>query len=125
VGHSGGAAVALLDAVYLMAQLNVGVGKISVIVFGLSRVGNQALADFVDEGIHVVHIKIREDLIPTLPRMSLGYRLTSGEIHIQDSAAWVSCPGALFFVHRTLLCCVTGSDDMTRPGQPFRGMHRW
>jgi hypothetical protein len=76
-----------------------------VIVFDLSRVGNQAFADFVDERIHVVHINNRDDLIPTLPRMSLGYRHTSGEIHIQDSAAWVSYLLRSFFLF-TALCYV-------------------
>ena len=42
---------------------------------------------------HLAHINNKEDPIPTLPSLLLGYRHPSGEIHIQDNDAWDACPG--------------------------------
>lgn len=44
----------------------------------------------------VTHINNKEDPIPILPSILLGYRHPEGEIHIMDSGAWVACPGTLF-----------------------------
>ncbi len=64
--------------------------------YALPRVGNQVFADFVDgSGVQVQHINNMEDLVPILPGRFLGYHHPSGEIHIQDSGTWVSCPGTL------------------------------
>ncbi|KAF8470293.1 alpha beta-hydrolase [Russula ochroleuca] len=47
VGHSLGAAIALLDGVYLRLQLDPSIG-VRVIGYGLPRVGNQDFANYVD-----------------------------------------------------------------------------
>lgn len=66
----------------------------SFIGYGLPRVGNQAFANYVDaQPISVTHINNKEDFVPILPGMFLGFHHPSGELHIQDSDAWVACPG--------------------------------
>ncbi|KAI0258660.1 lipase [Gloeopeniophorella convolvens] len=94
VGHSLGAALALLDALYLRIQLPATV-TVSMVGYGLPRVGNQAFASLIDStlGGRVTHINNEEDPIPTVPGMFLGFHHPAGEIHIQDSGAWDSCPG--------------------------------
>ncbi|VDC00963.1 unnamed protein product [Peniophora sp. CBMAI 1063] len=92
VGHSLGAAISLLDSVYLSLNLGSSV-TIKFIGYGLPRVGNQDFADYLDANIDVTHINNKEDLVPILPGMFLGYHHPSGEIHILDSGAWDSCPG--------------------------------
>ncbi|KAG6827784.1 hypothetical protein H0H92_010477 [Tricholoma furcatifolium] len=54
VGHSLGAAIALLDGVYLPLQLP-GV-NVNVIGYGMPRVGNQAFANYVDANVLVTHV---------------------------------------------------------------------
>ncbi|EIW57887.1 lipase [Trametes versicolor FP-101664 SS1] len=92
-GHSLGAAVGLLDAMFLRLHVPADV-MVRFIGYALPRVGNQAFADFVDDsGVQVVYINNKKDLVPILPGRFLGYRHPSGEIHIQNSGIWVSCPG--------------------------------
>ena len=97
VGHSLGGALALLDGVFLRLQLPEGV-PVKVISYGMPRVGNKPFADFVDSKLsgNVTHVNNREDRVPTMPDMSLGYHHPSGEIHILDSGEWDACPGAYF-----------------------------
>ncbi|KAI6149906.1 Alpha/Beta hydrolase protein [Pisolithus tinctorius] len=92
VGHSLGAAISLIDSVYLPLHLPSGT-TFQTIVYGLPRVGNQAFADYVDTHLYLTHINNEEDPIPTLPPMFLGYVHPSGEVHIDDSGAWMTCPG--------------------------------
>ncbi|KAG6860466.1 hypothetical protein C0995_010757, partial [Termitomyces sp. Mi166 len=54
VGHSLGAAIALLDGVYLSLHLD-GVTFITI-GYGLPRVGNQAFANYVDAHVSLTHI---------------------------------------------------------------------
>ena len=64
--------------------------------YGLPRVGNAAFANYIDAHdaiTSVTHINNMEDIVPILPGMFLGYHHPSGEIHIQDSGAWLACPG--------------------------------
>ncbi|KZV71554.1 lipase [Peniophora sp. CONT] len=91
-GHSLGAAIALIDAVYLKPNLPSST-SIKMFGFGLPRVGNQDWANYVDSTQSVTHINNKEDPVPILPGMFLGYHHPSGEIHIQDSGEWDSCPG--------------------------------
>ncbi|KAK0466791.1 alpha/beta-hydrolase [Desarmillaria tabescens] len=91
VGHSLGGAIALLDGVYLDLQLPT--ATVSVISYGLPRVGNQAFADYVDAHVSVSHVNNKKDPIPILPGRFLGFHHPSGEKHITDSNAWVACPG--------------------------------
>ncbi|KZT25379.1 lipase [Neolentinus lepideus HHB14362 ss-1] len=90
-GHSLGAAIALLDYVYLRVQLSS--VTVKMIGYGLPRVGNQAFADYVDAIGGITHINNKEDPVPILPGRFLGFHHPSGEIHIQDSGAWDACPG--------------------------------
>lgn len=99
VGHSTGAALGLLDAVFLKLRFSSSV-EVRYIGFGLPRVGNQAFADYVDQhitlaggGTSLKRINNKEDPIPVTPSRSLGFVHPRGEIHIQDSNAWVACSG--------------------------------
>ncbi|KAK0436915.1 alpha/beta-hydrolase [Armillaria borealis] len=90
VGHSLGGAIALLDGVYLDLQLPT--ASVSVISYGMPRVGNQAFADYVDAHVSVSHVNNKKDPVPILPGRFLGFHHPSGEKHITDSNAWVACP---------------------------------
>lgn len=92
VGHSLGAAITLLDSVYLPLWLPAGT-TFTTIGYGLPRVGNQAFADYVDANLHLTHINNEEDPIPICPGMFLDFVHPAGEVHIQDSGEWASCPG--------------------------------
>jgi predicted lipase len=94
VGHSLGAALALLDGVFFRKQLDSSV-SVRVVGYGMPRVGNQDFANFVDGELSglVTHVNNEEDPVPTLPPTLLGFHHASGEIHIQDSGAWDNCPG--------------------------------
>lgn len=97
VGHSLGAAIALLDSVYLPLHLPSNT-TFKTVTYGLPRVGNQAFADYVDANVgDVSHVNNEEDPVPILPGMFLGFHHPSGEVHIQDSGAWDACPGELPF----------------------------
>ena len=98
-GHSLGAALALLDAVYLPLHLPSDT-QFKTFAYGLPRVGNQAFADYVDShitnldgGTGLTRITNKKDPIPTTPGMFLGFHHPSGEIHIEDNNAWDACPG--------------------------------
>jgi len=94
VGHSLGAALALLDGTFLKLQLDPTV-SVRVVGYGMPRVGNQAFANFIDSLLagNVTHVNNQEDPVPILPGRFLGFHHASGEIHIQDSGAWDNCPG--------------------------------
>ncbi|KAI9509115.1 lipase [Russula earlei] len=101
VGHSLGAALALLDGLYLSLQLpatHPGT-RLRVVGYGMPRVGNHAFADYVDAafgiyGRSVTRINNKKDPIPSLPDQSVGYVHASGEVHIQSTGgAWLACPG--------------------------------
>ncbi|KAF8258441.1 alpha/beta-hydrolase [Lactarius quietus] len=93
-GHSLGAALSLLDAVYLPLHLPAGTA-VRMVGYGMPRVGNAAFADYVDASVvlALTHVNNREDPIPIVPGLSLGFVHPSGEVHIQDSGTWVACPG--------------------------------
>ncbi|KZT00598.1 lipase [Laetiporus sulphureus 93-53] len=92
VGHSLGAAISLLDSVYL--PLHIPDASYAYYGYGLPRVGNQAFANYVDaSSVVVTHINNEEDPIPICPGMFLGFVHPSGEVHIEDSGEWAACPG--------------------------------
>ncbi|KAJ7065267.1 Alpha/Beta hydrolase protein [Mycena amicta] len=91
IGHSLGAALALLDSVYLPLHLT-GV-SFQTITYAMPRVGNQAFADHASIGNTITHINNKEDVVPILPGRFLGFHHPNGEIHIQDSGVWDLCPG--------------------------------
>ncbi|KAI6126017.1 Alpha/Beta hydrolase protein, partial [Pisolithus croceorrhizus] len=91
VGHSLGAAISLLDSVYLPSSPSFG-HEFPDLSYGLPRVGNQAFAN-VDANLHLTHINNKEDPIPICPGMFLGFVHPAGEVHIEDSGEWAACPG--------------------------------
>lgn len=92
VGHSLGAAITLLDSVYLPLWLPTGT-TFTTICYGLPRVGNQAFADYVDANIDLTHINHEKDPIPICPGMFMGFVHPAGEVHIRHSGEWAACPG--------------------------------
>jgi len=92
VGHSLGAALALLDAVFLPLSLP-GI-DVNMIGYGVPRVGNQAFASYVDSNLNVSRVNNQEDPVPTLPGIFLGFHHPQGEKHIQDDiTTWLACSG--------------------------------
>jgi len=92
-GHSLGAAIAVMDAVFLRQHLDSSV-SISTTVFGLPRGGNQDWANFVDQNTPgLTHIHNKNDPVGTIPPRFLGFQHPSGEIHIQTNNTSLSCPG--------------------------------
>ena len=93
-GHSLGAALALLDAVYLPLHLPAGT-RVRMVGYGMPRVGNGAFADYVDASgvLTLTHVNNREDPVPIVPGRFLGFVHPLGEVHIQDTGAWDACPG--------------------------------
>ncbi|KAF9443746.1 lipase class 3 family protein [Macrolepiota fuliginosa MF-IS2] len=122
VGHSLGAAIALLDGIYL--PLHISGVTFRTIGYGTPRVGNQAFADYVDSHISFTHINNREDPVPTVPGRFLGYHHPSGEVHIDDSGAWLSCPGQ----DNTSTQCIVGDvpnifdGNVSDHGGPYNGI---
>ena len=93
-GHSLGAALALLDAVYLPLHLPSGT-RMRMVGYGMPRVGNAAFADYVDasSALTLTHVNNRKDPVPIVPGRFLGFVHPAGEVHIQDSGSWDACPG--------------------------------
>ena len=94
VGHSLGAALSLLDCIYLRLQLPTST-SVYAVLYGLPRVGNQDFANFVDSFMQgqVTHVNNKQDPVPILPGRFLGYHHPSREIHIDSSNKWEVCPG--------------------------------
>ncbi len=89
-----GAAISLLHSIYIPLQIPD--AQVTYVGYGLPRVGNQALADYVDAHdaiTSVTHINNKKDWVPIIPGRFLGFHHPSGEIHIQDSGEWMACPG--------------------------------
>ncbi|KAF7358425.1 Lipase-3 domain-containing protein [Mycena venus] len=121
VGHSLGAALSLIESVYL--PLHVTGVTFQTILYALPRVGNQAFADLASAGNMVTHINNMEDPIPTLPPIALGFHHPTGEIHIQDSGDWDSCPGE----DNPSTLCSTGdvtvlNENINDHGGPYDGV---
>jgi len=92
VGHSLGAAISLLDAIYL--KLQIPNSAVRFYGYGLPRVGNQEFANLADDQLDsLARITNREDPIPTVPIRLLGFKHPSGEDHIKDDGNWKACPG--------------------------------
>ncbi|KAF9454436.1 lipase class 3 family protein [Macrolepiota fuliginosa MF-IS2] len=91
VGHSLGAAIALLDGIYLPLHIT-GV-TFKTIAYGMPRVGNQEFADYVDAHISLTHINNKDDIVPIVPGRFLDFAHVPGEIHILNDLSWIFCPG--------------------------------
>lgn len=94
VGQSLGAALSLLESMYLRLQLPSTI-SVQYVGYGLPRVGNQAWANLVDASLpgNVTHVNNKKDPVPIVPGISLGYHHPGGEIHIEEAGDWVVCPG--------------------------------
>lgn len=95
VGHSLGAAIAVMDAVMLRQNLDSSVSVVTR-VFGLPRSGNQDWANFVDQTLSnpgLIHVHNREDPVGTVPPRVLDYQHPSGEFHIQPDNSTLDCSG--------------------------------
>ncbi|KAJ8586169.1 alpha/beta-hydrolase [Rhizopogon salebrosus TDB-379] len=92
VGHSLGAAITLLDSVYLPLWLPEGT-TFKTVGYGLPRVGNQDFANYIDANVQLTHINNEEDMVPICPGMFMGFVHPAGEVHIEDSGEWAACPG--------------------------------
>ncbi|KAF8180842.1 alpha/beta-hydrolase [Pholiota molesta] len=93
VGHSLGAALSLLESVYLPLFVPSDV-TFRMIGYGLPRVGNPAFASFIDSNVDVTHVNnkrggFRTNASREVPRI----RASSGETHIQDDGSWITCSG--------------------------------
>jgi len=91
VGHSLGAALSLLESVYL--PLFVPDVTFKMIGYGMPRVGNQAFATYIDQNVDIDHVNNKEDVVPTVPGRFLGFHHPQGEKHIQDDLSWLDCTG--------------------------------
>ncbi|TBU25220.1 lipase [Dichomitus squalens] len=92
VGHSLGASISLLDAVFL--HLHLPDATVRFVGYGLPRVGDDPFVQLVDRlGFQVNHVANKKDLVPILPPVLLGYRHISGEVHIDEANQWINCPG--------------------------------
>ncbi|KAI0833785.1 lipase [Trametes gibbosa] len=104
-GHSLGAAIGLLDSAFLYLQLPK-TTTIRFVGYGMPRVGNQSFANWIDSlPISVTHVNNKKDPVPIVPGRFLGFHHPSGEVHIQESEAWVACPGQ----DNTDAQCIVGS----------------
>lgn len=98
VGHSLGAALSLLEGVYLRLHLAADI-DVKYIGYGQPRVGNPEWANYVDALLleKVSRVNNKKDPVPQLPykvpALGFDYHHSSGEIHIQESEEWVECPG--------------------------------
>jgi len=89
VGHSLGAAIAVLDSLYL--PLFIPGITIHTVGYGTPRVGNWAFAEYVDRHANLTRVNNRRDVVPILPGLMLGYQHPGGERHILQDGSWVSC----------------------------------
>jgi predicted lipase len=83
-GHSLGAALVLLDSVYLSLHVPAGM-RVSTINYDMPRVGNAAFADYVDatHNGNLMHINNKKVPVPIVPSCRiLGYTHPAGEVHI-------------------------------------------
>lgn len=92
-GHSLGASVGQLAAVYLEGE----VGIAYYLGFAPSRVGNERFADYVDKtlGGRFFYAINGADMVPRLPPRVLGYQHPGGQvwIHPANSEHWRFCSG--------------------------------
>ncbi|KAF8320776.1 lipase [Clavulina sp. PMI_390] len=108
-GHSLGAAIALLDALYLPLHLP-STTTFTTSVFGLPRVGNPAFANWTDAHVtNLAHVTNKLDPVPIIPPKLFGFAHPSGEKHIVTSGLaagdWYACVGQ----DNTSTDCSTGA----------------
>ncbi|CCM03519.1 uncharacterized protein FIBRA_05653 [Fibroporia radiculosa] len=95
VGHSLGAAIAELDAMFMTLNLPSNIA-IKARTYGTPRVGNPAWADLFDEMVpNFTRMNNEKDPIPIVPGRFLGFEHPETEVHIVSEADnnVVACPG--------------------------------
>ena len=106
VGHSLGAAIALIDAVYLPLHLPP-TTTFKYVGYGLPRVGNAAFASYLDAQFSdLTHINNKEDPAPVLPGM-LSVSFGGADILLlcdgHKVASLASCTRTVRFIFRYVL----------------------
>jgi len=99
-GHSLGAAIGLLDTMFLAQHLDPAI-SIKSVIFGLPRTGNKKWADFVDKTVKDRNVDFQffvngDDPVPKVPPVALGFQHPSGEIFQKNNTASIEtlrCPG--------------------------------
>ncbi|PVF97006.1 alpha/beta-hydrolase [Serendipita vermifera] len=93
VGHSLGAAIAAISAGSIKLRLGSS-WTYKAVVYGQPRVGNQAWVTWLDNNVtDLTRINNKNDLVPTVPTIAMGYVGSDGEVHIRSDGAWAVCPG--------------------------------
>ncbi|RUS13440.1 A serine protease triad forms the catalytic Centre of A triacylglycerol lipase [Endogone sp. FLAS-F59071] len=95
LGHSLGAAVALLSTLDLHQRLqSLNVSNLFLYTFGEPRVGNPTFAQYATElGFPTVRLINQNDIYPVLPPRALGYEHEGTEYWIEDAQGnTVICP---------------------------------
>lgn len=91
--HSLGAALSLLDALFLRPHFPAST-PFKFVGYGTPRIGNPAFANFVDATLpDLTRVNNLQDPVPIIPGRFLGYRHPSGEVHISPQGQWLVCPG--------------------------------
>lgn len=91
-GHSLGAAIALLDSIYLPLNLPSDT-EFTTYIYGLPRIGNAAFATYVSENVNLTFFTNKRDPFPVMPSRSLGFMQPVGEVHIDyETSVWHKCP---------------------------------
>jgi len=122
VGHSLGAALSLLDSVYL--PLHISGATFKTVTYGMPRVGNKDFANYVDANLNLTHINNMKDPVPILPGKFLGFHHPSGENHINADSTWSACPGQ----DNPSTLCTTGDvpeifdGDLSNHDGPYDGV---
>jgi hypothetical protein len=99
-GHSGGAALALLSAVYGVYQRQLNPDYVQVLVSGLPRIGNDAFRKLVARAGFQFYYRLSNshDVVTLLPPEFLGYKHSTREIYInaqKSNATAVICADEL------------------------------
>ncbi|KAG8798784.1 hypothetical protein FRC17_007320, partial [Serendipita sp. 399] len=95
IGHSMGGAIGTLAAASFKLRLGPDY-TFKVVTFGQPRVGNQAWINWFNTNISdITRINNKDDPVPILPDLSMGYVGNLGEIHIRDDNAWETIIPAL------------------------------
>ncbi|EJD47789.1 lipase [Auricularia subglabra TFB-10046 SS5] len=91
--HSLGAALGLLDALFLRPHFPAST-RFKFVGYGVPRIGNAAFANFVDANLpDFTRVNNQQDPVPIIPGRFLGYKHPSGEVHISEQEQWLVCPG--------------------------------
>ncbi|KZW02191.1 lipase class 3 family protein [Exidia glandulosa HHB12029] len=91
--HSLGAAIGLLDALFIRPLIPSST-PFKFVGYGLPRVGNPTFADWVDSLLpDLTRVNNMQDPVPIIPGRFLGFGHPSGEVHISSTSQWLACSG--------------------------------